>query len=52
VRRDERGVRQKALPGPAEIDQVVAVGAIAVQEHDEALGRLSAGWFEPWAVKL
>ena len=37
VRRDESGVRQQALPGAADVDQVVAVGAIAVQEHDELL---------------
>ena len=38
MRRDEGGVGQKRLPGAADIDQVVAVGAIAVQEHDEAFG--------------
>ena len=43
MRRDERGVRQQPLPGPADVDQVVAVGAIAVQEHDEALGRCPPG---------
>ena len=37
VRRGESGVRQILLPGAADIDQVVAVGAIAVQEHDELL---------------
>ena len=37
VRRDEGGVGQQALPGAADIDQVVAVGAVAVQEDDELL---------------
>ena len=48
VRRHERGVRQQALPGAADLDQVVAVGAIAVQEHHElprgAGARLDAAW--------
>ncbi len=35
VRRHEGGVRQQALPGAADLDQVVAVGAVAVQEHHE-----------------
>ena len=38
MRRDERGVRQQRLPGAADVDQVVAVGAVAVQEHDQPLG--------------
>ena len=37
VRRDEGGVRQQALPGAADVDQVVAVGAVAVQEHHQPL---------------
>ena len=37
VRRDERRVRQGARPFAPEPDQVVAVGPVAVQEHDEAL---------------
>src|SRR5262249_55985088 len=40
VRGDECGLRQEALPGATDLDEVVAVGAIAVQEHDElARGR-------------
>ena len=42
MRRHERGVRQHRLPGAADVDQVVAVGAIAVQEHHEALGLAAA----------
>src|SRR5881227_1540050 len=40
VRRDERGLRQEVLPGAADLNEVIAVGAIAVQEHDKlARGR-------------
>ena len=42
MRRHEGGIRQQTLPGAADVDQVVAVGAIAVQEHDELLGRAGA----------
>ena len=38
VRRNESGVGQQFPPLPAEFDEVVAVGAIAVQEHDQPLG--------------
>ena len=38
VRRDERGMRQGARPFPPQADQVVAVGTIAVKEHDELFG--------------
>ena len=51
VRRDEGGVRQQALPGAADLDQVVAVGAIAVQEHDE-LARRSRTRLEPRTVEF
>ena len=37
MRGDEGGVREPALPLPADLDQVVAVGAVAVQEDDELL---------------
>src|SRR6266508_992887 len=48
---DERGVRQQALPGAADIDEVVAVGAVAVQEHDE-LARGARTRLEPRTVEL
>ncbi len=51
VRRHEGGVRQQALPGPADIDQVVAVGAIAVQEHDQLLGGAGSR-LQTWAVEV
>src|SRR6185503_7129235 len=35
VRRNERGLRHHGLPRLADLDQVVAVGAVAVQEHHE-----------------
>ena len=51
MRRDERGVGQQALPGAADLDQVVAVGAIAVQEHHQPLG-LSARRLEPRTIEF
>src|SRR5262249_24999714 len=39
MRRDEGGVLQERLPGAADLDQVVAVRAIAVHEHDELARR-------------
>ena len=38
VRRDEGGVRQQRAPLLAELDQILAVGAVAVQEHHELRG--------------
>ena len=35
MRRHEGGLRQQRLPGAADLDEVVAVGAIAVQEHHQ-----------------
>src|SRR5215218_4563570 len=47
MRRDEGGVRKPALPLPPDLDQVVAIGAVAVKEDDELLrppgARLEAG---------
>ena len=43
MRRDEGGVGQQRLPLPADVEEVVAVGAIAVQEDDEAAGGAGAG---------
>src|SRR5690606_26920672 len=48
--RDEGGFRQQTLPGAAEIDEVVAVGAIAVKENHQPLGRAGLG-FEPGPVE-
>jgi len=39
MRRDERRVGQLARAFAPEADQVVPVGAVAVQEHDEAIRR-------------
>ncbi len=50
MRRDEGGVRQDRLPGAADIDQVVAVGAIAVQENHEALG-LAGCRLKAWSAQ-
>ena len=51
MRRGECGVRHEDLPRPADLDQVVAVGPIAMQEDDELLGRAGAR-LEPWTVEL
>ncbi len=51
VRRDERRMRQQTLPSAADLDEVVAVGAVAVQEHDE-LARRPGFRLEPWTVEL
>src|SRR5579863_8444710 len=42
MRRYEGGVRQQVLPGAPELDQVVAVGAVTMEEDDE-LARRAAG---------
>src|SRR4051812_23377119 len=44
VRGDEGGVGQPALPLPADLDQVVAVGTVAMEEHDKLLCRARTGW--------
>src|SRR5262249_12425305 len=51
VRGDECGLRQETLPSAADLDEVVAVGAIAVQEHDE-LARGSRARLEPRTIEL
>ena len=50
VRRHKGGIRQQASPSPPELDQVVAVGAIAVQEHDELPG-LAGARLDSWSIK-
>src|SRR5260370_3938956 len=51
VRGDEGRLGQESLPRPADVDEVVAVGAVAVQEHDE-LARRSRARLEPRTVEL
>ncbi len=51
VRGHEGGLRQESLPGATDIDEVVAVGAIAVQEHDE-LARGRSARFEARTIEL
>src|SRR5262249_6889951 len=50
-RRDEPGLRQQILPRPPDIDEVVAVGAVAVQEYDE-LARRARARLEPRSIEL
>src|SRR5439155_23646711 len=52
MRRHERSLRKEPLPGAADVDQVVAVGAIAMQEHDELARGVTRARFEPRAVEL
>jgi len=35
VRRHERSIRQQGSPSAADLDEIITVGAIAVQEHHE-----------------
>ena len=51
MRRDERRLRQQLLPHPANLDEVVAVGAVAVQKHDQ-LARRSRQRRKPRTIKL
>ena len=51
VRGDERGVRKQCLPGAPELDEVVSVGAITVQEHDES-ARAAGARLEPRPVQF
>src|SRR5262245_22703701 len=50
--RDERGPRQQPLPGAANLNQVVAVGAIAMQEHHELTRRAALARLEPRSVQF
>ena len=51
VRRNKSGIGQELLPRAAELDQVVAIGAVAMKENDE-LARLARARLKPRAVKL
>ena len=51
VRRHEGGVRQPGLPLAADLDEIVAVGAVAVEEHDE-LARPAGGRGETGSCEL
>ncbi len=51
MRRDEGGLRQVLLPGAADVDEIVAVGAVAVQKDDE-LSRGAGARIKPRTVKL
>ena len=51
VRGYEGGVRKDRLERAADIDEVVAVGAIAMQEDHQALGRAAGGGAEARAVE-
>ena len=40
---DEGGVRQEGPPLPADLDEIIAVRAIAMEEDDELLGLAGLG---------
>ena len=50
MRRHECRLRQQLLPGAADLDEIVAVGTIAVQEHHK-LPRRAGARRQPWPVK-
>ena len=49
MRRHEGGLRQQLAPLRAQFDQVLPIGAVAVQEHDQLLHRAALG-IEPRSV--
>src|SRR5262249_9629970 len=51
MRGDEGRLGQEPLPRPADVNEVVTVGAVAVQEHDK-LSRRTRARLEPWTVEL
>src|SRR5262249_27432799 len=51
VRRNKRGVRQQRLPRAPDLDEIVAVGAVAVQKHDKLM-RGARARLEARTVKL
>src|SRR6185437_2019783 len=51
IRRDKGRVRQEARPFAAQADQIVTVGAVAMQEHNELLWRAASGRRKARSVK-
>ena len=43
---------QKPMPGAADVDQVIAVGAVAMQEHDQLARRAAGARLEPRTIEL
>ena len=52
VGRHEGGIGQRRLPHPAELDEVVAVGAIAVEEDHELARRPAGMRGQAWAIEF
>src|SRR5882757_3072963 len=52
VRRDERGLWQQPLPGAADLNQIVAIGAVAMQEHYELACCAACVRLKPWSVQF
>jgi len=51
MRRNKRGMRQQWLPDPADLDEVIAVSAITMKEHDK-LSRSSGVRRKPRTIEL
>ncbi|GAA0779900.1 hypothetical protein GCM10009077_24000 [Roseibium denhamense] len=51
IGRYKHGVRQDGRPGPAYIDEISAIGTIAVQDDDKLPGRAAAGRLKAWSGK-
>lgn len=49
VRRYKRGVGHQRRPQPSDVDEVVAIGAISVQENDQTFRGTTTG-LDPWSV--
>jgi glutamyl-Q tRNA(Asp) synthetase len=52
VGRRERRMRQGLAPVWAEIDEIVAIGAEAVEDDDELLRGAWVAWAPPWSVEV
>src|SRR5712675_1587423 len=52
VRGDEGGVRQQALPGAPDFDQVVAVGTVAMQKYHKLARRAAVARLKSWSIKI
>jgi len=48
---NKNSLRQPAPPTVAERNQVVAVGAVPMQQHHQGRG-CNAAWFQAWSVEL
>src|SRR5690606_28367389 len=52
VGRDKEGTRQNTLPMRGQTNEILAVAAIAMQQHHGAIGRAAIGWREHGSGKF